>query len=128
MLSEVEILLPTMDEHMTIRHIKEKIQKFVNVRKWEQYHNPKDLAEAICIEAAELLEVFQWATVEEASSWKNVPSKISKIKDELADVLIYCFSMANVLDIDISEIILEKLGKDEVKYPVDKYFGRARLE
>jgi NTP pyrophosphatase (non-canonical NTP hydrolase) len=120
--------LPSKDEHITIWQIREKIQNFVSARKWERYHNPKDLAEAICIEAAELLEVFQWATVEEASSWKDAPSKISKIKDELADVLIYCFSMANVLDIDISEIVSEKLSKNEVKYPADKYCGRARLE
>ncbi|MEM2806855.1 MAG: nucleotide pyrophosphohydrolase [Candidatus Bathyarchaeia archaeon] len=117
-----------MDSEATIQALKSLVRDFIVERDWIKYHNPKDLAEAICIEAAELLEVFQWATVEEASSWKNVPSKISKIKDELADVLIYCFSMANVLDIDISEIISEKLGKDEVKYPVDKYFGRARLE
>jgi NTP pyrophosphatase (non-canonical NTP hydrolase) len=120
--------LPSKDEHTTIRQIKEKIQNFVSVRKWERYHNPKDLAEAICIEAAELLEVFQWVTVEEASSWKDTPSKISKIKDELADVLIYCISMANVLDIDVSGIVSEKLGKNEVKYPANKYYGRARLE
>lgn len=117
-----------MDSEATIQALKSLVRDFIVERDWIKYHNPKDLAEAICIEAAELLEVFQWATVEEASSWKNVPSKISKIKDELADVLIYCFSMANVLDIDISEIISEKLGKDEVKYPMDKYFGRARLE
>lgn len=116
------------DEHVNIGQIKEKIKTFVNARKWERYHNPKDLAEAICIEAAELLEVFQWATVEEVSSWKNNPLKMASIKDELADVLIYCFSMANVLDIDISKIISEKLSKNEVKYPADKYFGRAHLE
>lgn len=117
-----------LDEHTTIQQIREKIQNFVSARKWEQYHNPKDLAEAICIEAAELLQIFQWATVEEASSWKNVPSKMDRIREELADVFIYCLSMANVLEIDISEAILQKLSKNEVKYPVDKYFGRARLE
>ena len=116
------------DEHTTLRQIKGKIQQFVRARKWEQYHNPKDLAEAICIEAAELLQIFQWVTASEASSWKNVPSKVNKIKDELADDFIYCFSMANVLDIDVSEIIQQKLSKNEAKYPVDKYFGRARLE
>jgi len=116
------------DKHVTIRQLKEKIQKFVSARKWEPYHNPKNLAEAICIEAAELLEVFQWATVEEVSSWMNIPSKMSHIKEELADVFIYCLSMANVLEIDVSEAVLEKLSKNEVKYPVNKYFGRARLE
>ena len=117
-----------LDEHITIRQIREKIQNFVSARKWEQYHNPKDLAEAICIEAAELLQVFQWATVEEASSWKNVPSKMNHIKEELADVFIYCLSMANTLGIDVSEAILEKLSKNEVKYPVDKFYGRGHLE
>ncbi|MEM0084038.1 MAG: nucleotide pyrophosphohydrolase [Candidatus Methanomethylicia archaeon] len=117
-----------MDSETTVQSLKILVQNFVVKRDWTRYHNPKDLAEAICIEAAELLEIFQWTTIEEASSWKNVPSKLIKIKDELADVLIYCLSMANVLDIDISEIISEKLSKNEVKYPVDKYFGRARLE
>ena len=116
------------DEHTTLRQIKGKIQQFVRARKWEQYHNPKDLAEAICIEAAELLQIFQWVTASEASSWKNVPSRMSRIKEELADVFIYCLSMANVLEIDVSEAVLEKLSKNEVKYPVNKYFGRARLE
>ncbi len=117
-----------MDSEFTIQALKSLVRDFIVKRDWVKYHNPKDLAEAICIEAAELLEVFQWATVEEVSSWKNNPSKMTSIKDELADVLIYCFSMANVLDIDISEIVSEKLSKNEVKYPADKYFGRAHLE
>ncbi|MEM3629361.1 MAG: nucleotide pyrophosphohydrolase [Candidatus Aenigmatarchaeota archaeon] len=117
-----------MDSEDTVQSLKMLVKDFIAKRNWVKYHNPKDLAEAICIEAAELLEIFQWTTVEEASSWRNVPSKVSRIKDELADVLIYCFSMANVLDIDISETVKEKLGKNEVKYPVDRYFGRARSE
>jgi len=116
------------DLNTNIKELKDTVKNFVTTRNWEKFHNPKDLAEAICIEAAELLQVFQWATVEEASSWKNVPSKMSRIRDELADVFIYCLSMADVLEIDISEAISQKLRKNEVKYPVDKYFGRARLE
>ena len=117
-----------MDSEATIQALKTLVKNFIVKRDWAKYHNPKDLAEAICIEAAELLEIFQWATVEEVSSWKNIPSKMTSIKDELADVLIYCLSMSNVLDIDISEIVSEKLSKNEVKYPADKYFGRAHLE
>jgi len=117
-----------MDSEATIEALKTLVKDFIVKRSWEKYHNPKDLAEAICIEAAELLEVFQWATAEEASSWKNIPSRMSRIKEELADVFIYCLSMANVLEIDISEAVSEKLNKNEVKYPADKYFGRARLE
>jgi NTP pyrophosphatase (non-canonical NTP hydrolase) len=117
-----------MDSEATIQALKTLVKNFIVKRDWVKYHNPKDLAEAICIEAAELLEIFQWATVEEVSSWKNIPSKMTSIKDELADVLIYCLSMSNVLDIDISEIVSEKLSKNEVKYPANKYFGRAHLE
>jgi len=116
------------DLDTNIKELKDIVKNFITARNWEKFHNPKDLAEAICIEAAELLQVFQWATVEEAIYWKSVPSKMSRIKEELADVFIYCLSMANVLEIDISEAILQKLSKNEVKYPVDKYFGRARLE
>ncbi|MGC8576380.1 MAG: nucleotide pyrophosphohydrolase [Thermoproteota archaeon] len=115
-----------MDSKTTLQELKVLVKDFVNRRNWAKYHNPKDLAESICIEAAELLEIFQWATAEEASSWKNDPSKIDSIKDELADVLIYCFSMANALDVDLSEAILKKLEKNEKKYPVEKYFGRSR--
>jgi NTP pyrophosphatase (non-canonical NTP hydrolase) len=116
------------DLNTNIKELKDIVKNFITARNWGKFHNPKDLAEAICIEAAELLQVFQWATVEEASSWKNVPSKMSRIKEELADVFIYCLSMANILEIDVSEAISEKLSKNEVKYPVDKFYGRARLE
>jgi NTP pyrophosphatase (non-canonical NTP hydrolase) len=115
-----------MDSKVTFQEIKELIRDFVTRRNWEKYHNPKDLAEAICVEASELLEVFQWTTAEEASSWRNDPSRLDSIRDELADVLIYCFSMANALEIDLSEAILRKLEKNERKYPAEKYFGRAR--
>jgi NTP pyrophosphatase (non-canonical NTP hydrolase) len=115
------------DLNKTVKDLKAHVKKFVKARKWEKYHNPKNLAEAICIEAAELLEIFQWSTVEEVSFWKNNPSKLNSIKEELADVLIYCLSMANTLDIDLSEAILEKLEKNNIKYPVKKYLGQARL-
>jgi NTP pyrophosphatase (non-canonical NTP hydrolase) len=115
-----------MDSEATFQELKEHVRGFIAKRGWEKYHNPKDLAEAVCIEAAELLEVFQWSTVQEVSSWGNDPSKMERIREELADVLIYCMSMANTLNIDLSEAILRKLKKNEEKYPAQKYFGRAR--
>jgi len=115
-----------MDSEATFQELKELVRGFIAERGWEKYHNPKDLAEAICVEAAELLEVFQWSTVQEASTWGNDPSKMERIREELADVLIYCMSMANTLNIDLSETILRKLEKNEEKYPAEKYFGRAR--
>lgn len=115
-----------MDSEVTLQVLKNRVKEFVSKRGWEKYHNPKDLAEAVCIEAAELLEVFQWSTVEEASSWMNDASKMESIREELSDVFIYCLSMANALGIDLSEAVLKKLEKNEEKYPAEKYFGRAR--
>ncbi|MEM2172962.1 MAG: nucleotide pyrophosphohydrolase [Thermoproteota archaeon] len=115
-----------MDSEVTLHELKLLIKDFITKRGWEKYHNPKDLAESVCIEAAELLEIFQWSTVEEALSWKSDVSKMESIQEELADVLIYCLSMANTLGIDLSESVFKKLKKNEEKYPAEKYFGRAR--
>ncbi|MEM3748025.1 MAG: nucleotide pyrophosphohydrolase [Thermoproteota archaeon] len=115
-----------MDSEATLQVLRNRVREFVSNRGWEKYHNPKDLAEAVCIEAAELLEIFQWTSGEEASSWKTDVLKMESIREELADVLIYCLSMANALNIDLSEAVLKKLEKNEGKYPAEKYFGRAR--
>ncbi|MFW6017163.1 MAG: nucleotide pyrophosphohydrolase [bacterium] len=95
-----------------------KIIKFRNDRNWEQFHNPKDLAISISIEANELLEIFQWETAENV-----VQNKIDNIRDELADILTYSILFADKLDIDIEEAILEKLAKNEKKYPIEKAYG-----
>ncbi len=91
--------------------------QFRNERDWEQFHNPKDLALAINIEAAELLELFLWKKSEEAD--------IEKIKEELADVLAYSFLLAEKYNLDVKEIVLEKIKKNAEKYPVDKAKGIA---
>ncbi|EKN69276.1 MazG nucleotide pyrophosphohydrolase [Neobacillus bataviensis LMG 21833] len=99
-------------------HIIAKIIEFRNERDWKQYHNPKDLAISISLEASELLENFQWRGSEEA-----VSEKIGNIKDELADVLIYSLLLANELDLDIQQIVESKIEKNKVKYPVEKAYG-----
>ena len=91
--------------------------QFRNERDWEQFHNPKDLALAINIEAAELLELFLWKKSEEAD--------IEKIKEELADVLAYTFLLAEKYNLDVKEIVLEKIKKNAEKYPIDKAKGIA---
>ena len=96
----------------------DKINKFRDDRDWRQFHNEKDLAISICLEAAELLELFQWKNPEETKE-KN----LERIKEELADVLIYSHMMASNLDLDIDEIIEAKLEKNNIKYPVDKSKG-----
>jgi len=120
-----------MDSKNTFQEFKTLVKNLVSERGWEKYHNPKDLAEAICIEAAELLEIFQWATLDEAFSWRNDSSKMKSIREELADVLIYCLSMANTLNIDLSDAILSlsdailRKLKNEEKYPTEEYFRCA---
>ncbi|QED47011.1 nucleotide pyrophosphohydrolase [Cytobacillus dafuensis] len=95
-----------------------KIIDFRDDRNWQQFHNPKDLAISLNLEASELLENFQWLSSEEAVS-KNIKA----IKEELADTLIYSILLANELNLDIEEIILDKLAKNEKKYPIEKAFG-----
>lgn len=92
--------------------------KFRNERDWEQFHNPKDLALAISIEAGELLEQFLWKNHEEA--------KREKVKEELADIFAYALLLADKYDFDVKEIILEKIKKNGEKYPVDKAKGTAK--
>lgn len=98
-----------------------QVQKFRDDRNWKQFHNPKDLALSISLEAAELLEVFQWS-----GSDTVCESKIDKIKEELADVLVYCIHMADACGLDMDEIIQEKMKKNNEKYPVEKAKDTAK--
>jgi NTP pyrophosphatase (non-canonical NTP hydrolase) len=92
--------------------------KFRNERDWEQFHNPKDLALAINVEAGELLELFLWKSSEEVNK--------EKVKEELADVFAYAFMLAEKYKFDIKEIILEKIKRNGKKYPIDKAKGIAK--
>ena len=103
---------------MTHMESMDKINKFRDDRDWRQFHNEKDLAISISLEAAELLELFQWKSPEEVRE-----NSIERIKEELADVLIYSHMLASNLDLDIDEIIEAKLEKNNIKYPVDKSRG-----
>lgn len=96
----------------------DKINHFRDERDWRQFHDEKDLAISISLEANELLELFQWRTSTEA---KEEPERL---KEELADVLIYSYMMADNLGFDIDQIIEEKLQKNAIKYPVDQSKGR----
>ncbi|MCB7320819.1 nucleotide pyrophosphohydrolase [Lacrimispora sp. 210928-DFI.3.58] len=104
----------------TIDELQKEITAFRDARNWKQFHNPKDLAISISLEAAELLEVFQW-------SGKDVlvEEKRDRLEEELADVLIYCGLMADAVGMKIDEIILKKLEKNKKKYPVEKAYGNS---
>lgn len=101
-----------------IKEIINALIKFRNDRDWEQFHNPKDLAVALSIEAGELLENFLWKSAEEA--------KPEKVKEELADILAYAFLLADKYGFDVREILLEKIKKNGEKYPVEKAKGTAK--
>ena len=108
------------DRDVSVADLKERVKDFVHRRNWEGYHNPKDLAESICIEAAELLEIFQWMSVEKALALRNKPTKLTRVAEELSDILIYCLSMANAMEFDISSIVAGKLVSNSAKYPIEK--------
>lgn len=95
-----------------------EVLKFRDDRDWKQFHNPKDLAISISLEAAELLEVFQWSAEDVVCE-----NKLNKIREELADVVNYCILMANACGLDLDEIVHEKVQLNNEKYPVEKAFG-----
>ncbi len=98
--------------------IMQRLLAFRDARDWDQFHNPKDLALAINVEAGELLELFLWKQPEAANR--------DKVKEELADVLAFAFLLANKYGFDIKEILLEKIAANDKKYPVDKAKGTAK--
>ena len=98
----------------------DQILKFRDDRDWKQFHNPKDLAISIALEASELLEVFQWSGEDTSSS-----NKIEKIREELADVINYCVLMADVCELDLDEIVQEKIKRNNEKYPIEKAKGKS---
>jgi NTP pyrophosphatase (non-canonical NTP hydrolase) len=108
---------------ITFDMLKSLVKQFIDERDWQKYHNPKNLAISISIEAAELMELFQWLTMEESILLKDNKRKFEKIKEEIADIIIYCISLGNVLDIDLSKAILDKIEKNKSKYPTSKYKG-----
>ena len=107
------------DELTHIKQLKEEIARFVDERNWNKYHHPKELAISISIEAAELLEIFQWDEKIDIQEIRDDREAMSRIKGELADVVMYILSLANQLDIDLSEAVLEKLEKNRLKYDRD---------
>ena len=94
----------------------ERIRKFTEDREWDQFHSPANLAKSIVIEAAELLECFQWSDEE---------YDLQHVREELADVMVYCQNLLDKLGLDADEIINMKMTQNEVKYPVDKAKGKS---
>jgi NTP pyrophosphatase (non-canonical NTP hydrolase) len=108
-------------EVTTLKHLQQKIIEFRDARNWKQFHTLKDLAISLSLEAGELLENFQWKSSEEA-----VRENFENIKDELADVVIYALLLSHELGVDLEEAIMDKIKKNEQKYPIEKSFGSKK--
>lgn len=110
---------------MDVAKIQTWLREFVRERDWEQFHNPKNLVMALTGEAGELAELFQWLTPEQAASILADPVQAERVRDELADVLVYCLRLADVLGVDLDQAVWTKLGKNAAKYPADLARGKA---
>ena len=107
---------------MNISDISSKLQKFTQERDWDQYHSPKNLAISLAVEAGELLEIFQW--LPENSPFDESVHK--KASEEIADILIYAIMFSRKMGIDLEKAVLEKIARNEEKYPVEKAKGNSK--
>jgi NTP pyrophosphatase (non-canonical NTP hydrolase) len=115
-------------EENDIRGLIRDILEFRERRGWAKYHRPKDLAVSLAIEIGELLEHVQWRTDEEIRRYLENRENRTALEEELADVLIYALLLAHDLGSDVKEIVRDKIRKNELKYPADRYRGRAHLD
>jgi dCTP diphosphatase len=107
-----------------IESLKVDLRAFAAERDWAQFHSPKNLAAALTVEAAELLEHFQWLTEEQSK--RLSPNKLAEVSDELADVMLYLIQIADKLGVDLLQVAAAKLEKNRAKYPVDRSRGSSR--
>ena len=115
-----------MDKETTVADLREIVRQFVSERDWQQFHAPKNLSMALSIEASELMEHFQWLTVEDSRAIHRDAEVISEVADEMSDVMCYLLALANELNIDLSDAIRNKMKKNIEKYPATEYQGRYK--
>jgi dCTP diphosphatase len=108
----------------TLSDLKDSLRRFSADRDWDQFHSPRNLATALIVEAAELLEHFQWVT--EGASKKLTAKQLAEVRDEMADVLIYLVRLADKLDVDLLAAARDKIEKNAIKYPAAKVRGSMR--
>lgn len=112
-----------MDDLTTVGALRAVVHSFVARREWHQFHTPKNLAMSIAIEAAEIMEHFQWLTAEESATAMQDPTLRAAVAEELADVVIYCLSLANSTKLDVSTAVFAKLARNEDRFPVAQVRG-----
>ena len=113
-----------MSEQDRLNALRDRLRAFVRERDWEQFHSPKNLSMALAIEAAELMEHFQWISTDASRAIASHPDQLQAVSDELADVLCYVLALANELGVDLSASVRRKMAKNQKKYPADQYQGR----
>lgn len=112
------------DQDTTVDTLREEIAQFVHDREWEQFHDPKNLSMAIATEAAELMEHFRWVKNDSSHELLADPQSLSGIRDEVADILAFLLSFANVAGIDLTQALREKMTRNARKYPIEQYKGK----
>lgn len=112
------------DGHTTVAELVKLVDDFVAERDWQRFHDPKNLSASIAIEAAELMEHFQWLRTDELDAVRNDQDKMEQIREETADIAAYLFSFASVMGIDVSRALADKMKKNAVKYPAEEYRGK----
>ncbi len=108
---------PKRDSNCTLAELKQVVDDFVRQRTWQKFHNAKNLSMALAVEAAELMEHYQWLTTEQVTSGEGYD--LADVTDELADITSYVLALANVLDIDLSSAVANKMVKNRLKYPLN---------
>lgn len=114
------------DQDTTVSQLRQAVAGFVDQRDWQQFHDPKNLAMSIAIEAAELMEHFQWLRSDQLSEVTDCTESLEQIREELADVMCFLLAFANTLGIDVASAVEDKLVKNAAKYPADRFRGRFK--
>lgn len=112
------------DASTTVAELREIVRQFVDERDWRQFHTPKNLSMSLAIEAAELMEHFQWLTPDESRDLPHNAERLAAVGEELADVICYALALANELGLDVSAALRDKMIKNGRKYPAAEYRGR----
>lgn len=112
------------DAATTVAELRTLVQRFVDERQWRQFHTPKNLAMSVAIEAAELMEHFQWLTPDQSAEVATDAGKLHAIGEELADVTCYVLALANTLGLDLADCVARKMVRNAAKYPAGEFQGR----
>ena len=115
---------PEGGDEIALRHLRDQLRDFASARDWNQFHSPKNIAVALSVEAGELLEHFQWISDQDSASLS--PEKLGRVREEMADVLLYLVRLADLLEVELIRCANDKITANAKKYPVEKSRGTAK--